>query len=135
MNNSSNFNDYPKILKIEEDGKIIALDKNGQINTDLNIHTIDDEKQRLIFAKIIYNPYSRSNKKYDDVNILKYLSTVIFTLFKYIFAITVSIITTYHIIMVFIGINNEFLNEPIVIMFLAFVVFCVLTQLILWAVS
>lgn len=135
MNNSSNFNDYPKILKIEEDGKIIALDKNGQINTHLNIHTIDDEKQRLIFGKIIYNPYSRSNKKYDDDNILKYLSTVIFTLFKYIFAITVSIISTYHIIMVFIGINNEFLNEPIVIMFLAFVVFCVLTQLTLWAVS
>lgn len=69
------------------------------------------------------------------MNNSKNFKAVIFTLFKYIFAITVSILSTYHIIMVLIGINNEFLNEPIVIMFLAFVVFCVLTQLILWAVS
>lgn len=68
MNNSINFNDYPKILKIEDDGKIIALDKNGEINTDLNIHTIDDNKQRIVFGKVIYNSYSRSDKSYADYN-------------------------------------------------------------------
>ena len=68
MNNSINFNDYPKILKIEDDGKIIALDKNGEINTDLNIHTIDDDKQRIVFGKVIYNSYSRSDKNYEDHN-------------------------------------------------------------------
>ncbi len=47
MSNPENFREYPRILKIEEDGKIIALDKNGEINTDLNIYSIDDEKQRL----------------------------------------------------------------------------------------
>lgn len=68
MSKSENFKDYPKILKIEDDGKIIALDKNGQINTDLNIHTIDDDKQRLVFGKVIYNPYSRTERNYDDYN-------------------------------------------------------------------
>lgn len=31
---------YPQILKIEDDGKIIALDKNGRVNTELNTHTL-----------------------------------------------------------------------------------------------
>ncbi|MDW4404374.1 hypothetical protein QI045_12715 [Staphylococcus saprophyticus] len=68
MNKSENFRDYPKILKIEDDGKIIALDKNGQINTDLNIHTIDDNKQHLVFGKILYNPYSRYEKNRNTYN-------------------------------------------------------------------
>lgn len=29
MSNPENFKEYPRILKIEEDGKIIALDKHG----------------------------------------------------------------------------------------------------------
>ena len=66
MSKSESFRDYPKILKIEDDGKIIALDKNGKINTDLNIHTITDDKQRSIFGEGIYNPYSRVEKNYDD---------------------------------------------------------------------
>lgn len=37
MSNSESFRDYPKILKIEDDGKIIALDKHGKINTDSNM--------------------------------------------------------------------------------------------------
>ncbi|WP_436949329.1 hypothetical protein [Staphylococcus shinii] len=68
MSKSENFRDYPKILKIENDGKIIALDKNGKINTDLNIHTIDDDKQRIVFGEVIYNPYSRTEKNYEGYN-------------------------------------------------------------------
>lgn len=68
MSNPENFREYPRILKIEDDGKIIALDKNGQINTDLNIHTIDDEKQNVVFGKVIYNPYSRSERQNEDFN-------------------------------------------------------------------
>lgn len=41
MSSPEKFGEYPRILKIEDDGKIIGLDKNGQINTDLNIHTND----------------------------------------------------------------------------------------------
>ncbi|WP_436941677.1 hypothetical protein [Staphylococcus succinus] len=66
MSKSESFRDYPKILKIEDDGKIIALDKHGKINTDLNIHTITDDKQRSIFGEVIYNPYSRVEKNYDN---------------------------------------------------------------------
>ena len=66
MSKSEDFRDYPKILKIEDDGKIIALDKHGKINTDLNIHTITDDKQRSIFGEVIYNPYSRVEKNYDN---------------------------------------------------------------------
>ncbi|WP_239710654.1 hypothetical protein [Mammaliicoccus sp. E-M21] len=68
MSNPENFREYPRILKIEDDGKIIALDKSGKINTDLNIYSIDDEKQRLVFGKVIYNPYSRSDRNYDNNN-------------------------------------------------------------------
>lgn len=68
MSNPENFKEYPRILKIEEDGKIIALDKHGEINTDLNIYSIDDEKQRLVFGKVIYNPYSRSDRNNDNYN-------------------------------------------------------------------
>lgn len=44
MDKSENFKDYPKILKIEKDGKIIGLDKNGAINTDFNTNNISDEE-------------------------------------------------------------------------------------------
>src|SRR5699024_2149106 len=57
MSKPEDFSNYPRILKIDDDGKIIALDKNGKINTDLNTNTIDDEKQRLVFGKVIYQPY------------------------------------------------------------------------------
>ena len=43
MQRNNNFNEYPKILKIEDDGTIIALDKHGKVNTDLNTHSITDE--------------------------------------------------------------------------------------------
>ncbi|ATH59128.1 MULTISPECIES: hypothetical protein [Staphylococcus] len=68
MNDNHSFSDYPKILKIEDDGKIIALDKNGKVNTDLNIHTVSDEQQQAIFGDILYQPYRRttkSNQLYD----------------------------------------------------------------------
>ncbi|WP_281512302.1 hypothetical protein [Mammaliicoccus vitulinus] len=68
MSASENFKDYPKILKIENDGKIIALDQNGNINTDLNTHTINDEKQKLVFGQILYSPYSRTEKNKNDYN-------------------------------------------------------------------
>src|SRR5699024_10890403 len=57
MSKPEDFSNYPRILKIDDDGKIIALDKNGKINTDLNTNTIDDEKQRLVFGKVIYQQY------------------------------------------------------------------------------
>ena len=68
MNDNHSFSDYPKILKIEDEGKIIALDKNGKVNTDLNIHTVSDEQQQAIFGDILYQPYRRitkSNQLYD----------------------------------------------------------------------
>lgn len=40
----------------------------GEINTDLNIHTIDDDKQLIVFGKVIYNPYSRSDRNYENNN-------------------------------------------------------------------
>lgn len=62
MQRNNNFNEYPKILKIEDDGTIIALDKRGKVNTDLNTHNITDEQQYDIFGDVIYNPYSRTHK-------------------------------------------------------------------------
>lgn len=32
MSKSGDFREYPKILKIENDGRIIALDKHGRVN-------------------------------------------------------------------------------------------------------
>ncbi len=68
MSNPENFKEYPRIFKIVEDGKIIALDKHGEINIDLNIYSIDDEKQRLVFRKVIYNSYSRSDRNNENYN-------------------------------------------------------------------
>ena len=74
MTNNNSFNDYPKILKIEDDGKIIALDKYGNVNTDLNIHTVNDQQQQDIYGKILYNPYRRTVK---TVNLIMTISTMI----------------------------------------------------------
>ncbi|MDG0844471.1 hypothetical protein M4L39_13715 [Staphylococcus equorum] len=60
MSNSENFREYPKILKIEDDGKIIALDRNGGINTDLYTHSITDDDSYRVFGKPfkdLYNKY------------------------------------------------------------------------------
>ncbi|MES3702764.1 hypothetical protein ABFV70_04085 [Staphylococcus arlettae] len=51
MQRNNNFNEYPKILKIEDDGTIIALDKHGKVNTDLNTHSVTDEQQYNILEK------------------------------------------------------------------------------------
>lgn len=72
MTNNNSFNDYPKILKIEDDGKIIALDKYGNVNTDLNIHTVNDQQQQDIYGKILYNPYRRTVKNSESYNDHKY---------------------------------------------------------------
>src|SRR5699024_2734072 len=68
----NSFNDYPKILKIEDDGKIIALDKYGNVNTDLNIHTVNDQQQQDTFGTILYNPYRRTVKNSESYNDNKY---------------------------------------------------------------
>ncbi|MEW8964929.1 hypothetical protein ABGA96_07030 [Staphylococcus arlettae] len=62
MQRNNNFNEYPKILKIEDDGTIIALDKHGKVNTDLNTHSVTDEQQYDIFGEVLYSPYSRIQK-------------------------------------------------------------------------
>ena len=52
---------YPRIIEIKEDGKIIAMDKDNKLNTDLNTLTLTDEQQYKIFGGILI-----SKKLQDD---------------------------------------------------------------------
>jgi len=45
--------DYPRIIEIKEDGRIIALDKHNKLNTDLNINTLTYQQQEKIFGGIL----------------------------------------------------------------------------------
>ncbi len=57
MNNK----DYPRILEIKENGRIIALDKYNKLNTDLNTHTLTDEKQYAVFGGILLKRKRQDN--------------------------------------------------------------------------
>lgn len=44
---------YPRIIEIKENGRIIAMDKDNKLNTDLNTRTLTDEQQYKIFGGIL----------------------------------------------------------------------------------
>lgn len=53
--------EYPCILKVELDGTIIALDKFGDVNTELNAHTLTQEQEYKVFGKVLYEKYYHQN--------------------------------------------------------------------------
>ena len=55
--------EYPKIIEIKEDGRIIALDKNSQLNTDLNEHTLTEEQQYEVFGEILLKKKQNDDPK------------------------------------------------------------------------
>ncbi|WP_215395021.1 hypothetical protein [Staphylococcus aureus] len=76
MSKSGDFREYPKILKIENDGRIIALDKHGRVNSQFYTNTITDEDSIKVFGlkfKLLYHDYvndnlSRVEKNKDSYN-------------------------------------------------------------------
>ncbi|AQR26675.1 hypothetical protein [Staphylococcus aureus] len=59
--------DYPRIIEIKEDGRIIALDKFNKLNTDLNINTLTYQQQEEVFGGIlIKDNYDNPNKYYNE---------------------------------------------------------------------
>ena len=58
--------DYPRIIEIKEDGRIIALDKHNKLNTDLNINTLTYQQQEEIFGGILIKD------NYNDENPNRY---------------------------------------------------------------
>jgi len=65
MNRNEDFKEYPKILKIENDGKVIALDRQGRINTDFNTNNINDESFYNVFGK----RFGDLHRRYVDENL------------------------------------------------------------------
>lgn len=59
MNSKIDLGKYPKIIKIEDNGDIVALDKRGRVNTEFNINNINNDKA--------YNTFGTSfDKLHDD---------------------------------------------------------------------
>lgn len=59
MSKSNNFHEYPAILRIEADGRIIAYDKKGRVNAELNEKTLTKEDEYRVFGKALYDDYKR----------------------------------------------------------------------------
>lgn len=68
MNNTENFRDYPKILKIEDDGQIVGLDKQGRLNSDFYTSNIDDK----YFYNVFGTNYDTLHEKYVNENYMRY---------------------------------------------------------------
>lgn len=66
MDNKTDVSKYPKILKIEDNGDIIALDKHGRVNTQFNINTINNDDS--------YKTFGTSFEKLHDIYINENLS-------------------------------------------------------------
>lgn len=64
LKGKENFKDYPKIVRIENDGKIIGLDKHGRVNTDFNTNTVNREE----FFKVFNNDFSTLHENYVNEN-------------------------------------------------------------------
>lgn len=47
--------DYPRIIEIKEDGRIIAIDKYNKLNTDLNMHTLTNQQQNEVLEAYLSN--------------------------------------------------------------------------------
>lgn len=60
--------DYPRIIEIKEDGRIIAIDKYNKLNTDLNMHTLTNQQQNEVFGGILIKPKQSDNpnRYYND---------------------------------------------------------------------
>jgi len=58
--------DYPRIIEIKEDGRIIALDKYNKLNTDLNTHTLTDEQQHEVFGGILLKRQDDPSRYYNE---------------------------------------------------------------------
>lgn len=65
MSKTENFKDYPKILRIENDGRIIGLDKNGRINNEFNTNTVNREN----FFKTYNAEFNTLYDKYKSENL------------------------------------------------------------------
>lgn len=68
MQEKTNFKNYPKIMKIENDGKIIGLDKHGRVNTDFNTNTVNREE----FFEVFNNDFSTLHENYVNENLSRY---------------------------------------------------------------
>lgn len=68
MGSKIDFGKYPKIIKIEDDGKIVALDKHGRVNTDLNINSINNEKAYETFG----TSFNKLHDEYINENLSRY---------------------------------------------------------------
>lgn len=64
MDKKEDFKQYPKILTIEKDGKIIGLDKRGRANSDFNTNTIDYAE----FARVYNADFNQLNDLYKKDN-------------------------------------------------------------------
>ena len=68
MNKTENFRDYPKILKIEDDGQIVGLDKQGRFNSDFYTNNIDNR----YFYNVFGVDYETLHEKYVNENYSRY---------------------------------------------------------------
>lgn len=55
-------------MKIENDGKIIGLDKHGRVNTDFNTNTVNREA----FFEVFNNDFSTLHENYVNENLSRY---------------------------------------------------------------
>lgn len=55
-------------MKIENDGKIIGLDKHGRVNTDFNTNTVNREE----FFEVFNNDFSTLHENYVNENLSRY---------------------------------------------------------------
>lgn len=68
MASKIDFGKYPKIIKIEDNGDIIALDKHGRVNTEFNINGINSEKAYERFG----TSFDKLHDNYINENLSRY---------------------------------------------------------------
>lgn len=68
MASTRRFNDYPKIEKIDSEGNILGLDKNGAVNTQFNTRNINEERFRAVFGE----PYQYLYDKYKNERLSRF---------------------------------------------------------------
>lgn len=68
MGSKIDFGKYPKIVRIEDNGDIIALDKHGRVNTEFNINGINNEKAYERFG----TSFDKLHDEYINENLSRY---------------------------------------------------------------
>lgn len=71
MSKSENFRDHPKILKIENDGQIVGLDKHGRFNNDFNTNNVNDDEFYNVFGadcETLHDKYVNENLAKHEKN-------------------------------------------------------------------